>query len=116
MQMHAPRSPSDPRPLLIIEHLYVPTGACTEAGGDGLAPMLRSLRQYLCAVSIDDSVSDVLILAPQGSEAGKSAAATWRGQARKSYAERAGLSNGAAVIALTQSEALDVWLAGMRLQ
>jgi len=116
MQMRAPRLASDPRPLLIVEHMYVPTGASSETGGEGLAPMLRSLRQYLCAVSIDEGVADVLVLAPQGSEAGRSAAATWRGQARKSCAERATLSGGAVAIALTQSEALDAWLAGMRLQ
>ena len=115
MQRHAPHAPSDPRPLLVLEHLYVPTGASTEPGGEGLTPMLRSMRQFLCAVSIDDNEADVLVLAPKGSEAGRSAAAAWRGQARQTCAERSVLSGGAIAIALTQSEALESWLSGMRL-
>ena len=110
---HAPSTPAQPRPLLIIEHMYVPTGASAEVGGEGLSPMLRSLRQFLCAVSIDDNCADVLVLAPSCTAASESVSRVWR--LESSRAERAMLGHGAVATALTQSEAVDSWLSGMRL-
>lgn len=112
----SPEGAPSPRPIVVVEHLYVPTDACAEPGGYGLAPMLRSLRQWLCAVSIDAGAADVLVLAPRGSAAGESAAVAWRSRGlRNSCAERATLGGGAVAIALTQSEAVDQWLGAMRL-
>ena len=113
LRRHAPASPEQPRPLIIIEHMYVPAGASTEVGGEGLSPMLRTLRQFLCAVSIDDNCADVLVLAPNSTAADESARRAWR--LESSTAERATLGRGAVATALTQSEAVDAWLNGMRL-
>lgn len=110
-----PASAEQSRPLIIVEHMYVPVGASTDVGGEGIAPMLRSLRQFLCAVSIDEGSADVLVLAPHGTAAAESAASAWRGAARKTCADRATLGDGLVVISLTQSEAADQWLDGIRL-
>lgn len=105
-----------PRPLVIVEHLFVPMDAETERGGEGLSPMLRTLRQWLCKVSIDSNRADVLVLTPTGSATGDSALAAWRGEARRSCANRITMSGGVVAIALTQSEAVDRWLGGCRLR
>jgi len=105
-----------PRPLIIVEHLFVPMDAETERGGEGLSPMLRTLRQWLCKVSIDSNQADVLVLTPTGSVAGDSALAAWRGEARRSCAKRVTMSGGVVGIGLTQSEAVSRWLGGCRLQ
>jgi len=115
LNRQAPQATAQSRPLVIVEHLYVPTGAATAPGGEGLAPMLRALRQFLCAVSIDEDSADVLVLVPHGTAAADAASRAWRGEFRRSCAERANLSDGAVTIALTQSEAVDAWLNGMRL-
>jgi len=107
------------RPLIIVEHLFVPMDAEAERGGEGLSPMLRTLRQWLCAVSIDSSLVDVLVLTPTGSAAGDAALAAWRpgrSEARRSCASRLTMGGGVVAIALTQSEAVDRWLRGCRLQ
>lgn len=104
------------RPLIIVEHLFVPMDAEGDPGGEGLSPMLRSLRQWLCAVSIDSHRADVLVLTPTGSAAGDSALSAWRGEARRSCAKRIRLEGGIVAIALSQSEAVDRWLGGCRLR
>eukprot|EP00966_Prymnesium_polylepis_P175789 4069148-Prymnesium_polylepis.1 len=116
LHSHAPRPPQHdaPRPLVIVEHMYVPTGASTDAGGEGLAPMLRTFRQFLCAISIDDGCADVLVLAPRGTAAGDAAANAWYRASSKGCAER--LGQGVVGIALSQSEAVDSWLDGIRME
>lgn len=104
------------RPLIIVEHLFVPMDAESERGGEGLSPMLRTLRQWFCAVSIDNHRADVLVLTPTGSVAGDSALAAWRGTARRSCASRVTMGDGVVAVALTQSEAVDCWLGGCRLR
>lgn len=104
------------RPLVLVEHLHVPTGSASEPGGAGLAPMLRTLRQWLCAVSVDTGLADVLVLAPGGSPAAEAAATSWRSrEVRSTCAERAVLRGGAVAIALTQPEAVEKWMGAIRL-
>merc|ERR1739848_600804 len=85
-------------------------------GGEGLSPMLRTLRQWLCAVSIDSLQADVLVLAPTASAAGESALSLWYGDAKRSCADRITMKGGIVAIALSQSEAADRWLGGCRLR
>lgn len=105
-----------PRPLIIVEHLFVPMDSAAEPRGEGLSPMLRTLRQWLCHVSIDTDMADVLVLTPTGSVAGENAMAAWRGEARRSCADRITMSGGAVALALTQSEAVDRWVGGCLLR
>jgi len=112
----ASTSAQPPRPLIVVEHLFVPMDAEMERGGEGLSPMLRTLRQWLCKASIDTNQADVLVLTPTGSASGNAAVAAWRGEARRSCANRITMSGGVVGIALTQSEAVDRWLRGCRLR
>ena len=115
LDMSAAASDQSPRPLIVVEHLFVPMDSEHERGGEGLSPMLRTLRQWLCKVSIDDNQADVLVLTPTGSVTGDFAKAAWWGEARRSCAHRITMSGGVVGISLTQSESIDRWLGGCRL-
>ena len=124
MELEAKRRlPSAPRPLVIVENVHVPLDAVHERGGEGLSPMLRTLQQWLCKVSLDGQLADVLILAPSGSATGKAACnkgaawrGAWRAQAPPLWAERVPLGDGVVAVALTHSEAVERAFLGCRLR
>ena len=114
------------------EDEYVPSDASLMVGGDSMLPMLNTLRQFLSSVSIDDGLADVLVLAPKGTDACAAASGSWlearllalgfytgstgdMGTAR-SGSERVKLRDGMTAIVLTQAEAADWWLAGIRMR
>ena len=131
------------RPLIVVEQLHVPEQAARRdaaiaaavgdggyGGGGGLDPMLRSLRQHLCAVSADDGLADVVVLAPRRTlaawadghvEGATRAERSWLGRrarvtapdAAAGVAGSVSLGHGLVGVAMADAEAAEMWLETM---
>ena len=131
------------RPLIVVEQLHVPEQAARRdaavaaavgdgcyGGGGGLDTMLRSLRQHLCAVSVDDGLADVVVLAPRRAlaawadnhvEGATRAERSWLGRrarvtapdAAAGVAGSVSLGHGLVGVAMADAEAAEMWLETM---